>query len=461
MAAKILEKLDILNDQAKILLAQREKINRLRSGRRKKSLISPLTFDFQFEFEQPTTKSTLKTVSSITEDKSHDIKKQRRCVSFKSEPDHKRSHFEKSNLRPYFLPTKAKKQDNKSIERLQPVKENLKSRSIRPFLFLKDTSENRSSQSVYCGNLVCTEGVIDMLKFDLQVFETAGWPRSRLTTTPAKNKPTMAFDSVGLEDYVNKRKTSPPQMNDFNIKESKSTRNDQLTEHCSVRKKALLPLCFEDELKKSNAKIISINSPKTAVSQMEKNYTNPIIFHETRYVQMLLLTKNKFPLHPMGSENIYPYKRTNFTLERNCGVLKSLTSGQSITPSNLKRTVPTAWRKNIQTTPFEVKCRVVEDKQKRKNNKPILENRSWSKLHNFSQTFSSLTKKFVGFLDKTVIQERNTKTGKFERMFSTTKPMNSHKFSASTVKSCSKPLKNILKVHKLNNITPLDDLLNF
>ncbi|XP_012410687.1 uncharacterized protein C1orf141 homolog [Trichechus manatus latirostris] len=430
MAAKILEKLDILNDQEKILLAQREKINRLQTGRRKKSLISPLTFDFQFEFEQPTTKSTLKTVSRITEDKSHDIKKQRRCVSFKSEPDHKRSHFEKSNLRPYFLPTKAKKQDNKSIERLQPVKENLKSRSIRPFLFLKDTSEveNRSHE-LYSYN------------------------------GPAYRKP---FGSSIFSPVLSIRSNAYKKERDSTLfRESKSTRNDQLTEHCSVRKKALLPLCFEDELKKSNAKIININSPKTAVSQMEKNYTNPIIFHETRYVQMLLLTKNKFPLHPMGSENIYPHKRTNFTLERNCGVLKSLTSGQSITPSNLKRTVPTAWRKNIQTTPFEVKCRVVEDKLKRKNNKPILENRSWSKLHNFSQTFSSLTKKFVGFLDKTVIQERNTKTGKFERMFSTTKPMNSHKFSASTVKSCSKPLKNILKVHKLNNITPLDDLLNF
>nr|XP_023405418.1 uncharacterized protein C1orf141 homolog [Loxodonta africana] len=182
----------------------------------------------------------------------------------------------------------------------------------------------------------------------------------------------------------------------------------------------------------------------------EQNYINPIIFHETGYVQMLLLTKNKFPLHPMGNENIYPYKRTHFVL----------TSGQSINPSNLKRTVPTAWRKNIQTTPFEVKCRVVEDKPKRKNNKPILENINWNKLYHFSQTFSSLTKKFVGFLDKTVIQERNAKTGKFERMFSTTKPMNSHKFNASTVSSCSKPLKNLLKVHKLNNITPLDDLLN-
>lgn len=52
----------------------------------------------------------------------------------------------------------------------------------------------------------------------------------------------------------------------------------------------------------------------------------------------------------------------------------------------------------------------------------------------------------------------SAKTGKFEKMFSTVKTMS--KLSASPVKYCSKPSKNILKVHKINNVTPLDDLLN-
>lgn len=55
-------------------------------------------------------------------------------------------------------------------------------------------------------------------------------------------------------------------MNDFNTKENKSVRNDQLNEYCSVGKKSLLPLCFEYELKKPNAKIISISPAKRVIS---------------------------------------------------------------------------------------------------------------------------------------------------------------------------------------------------
>ncbi|XP_042639291.1 uncharacterized protein C1orf141 homolog [Orycteropus afer afer] len=463
MAEKVLEKLGILDDQAKTLLAQREKINKLQSGGRKKSLITPLTFNFQLEFEEPIAKSALKTGSRITEAKSYDIEKQKRCITFKSDPEHTNKHFENSNLRLCFNPTNAKIQENKSIERPQPTEENKKSRSIRPFLYLKDTPEveNRSHE------LYSHDGPVYRRSFGSSVFSpvltirSSAYEKERYSTlfrAQTKNKSTVTFDSVGhSEDFINERKLPPLQMNDFSIEESKSIRDYQLSEHCSVKKKTLLPLCFEDELKMPNAKIIDINSPKTAISHMEQNYTNPIIFHEAEYVQMLLLTKKKFPPHLMGNENIYSHKRTNIVLERNRGILKSLIHDQSITPSNLKMT--TAWRENMKTPRFEVKCRVVEDKPKRKTNKQILEKRCQNKAYNFSQILSSLTNKFVGVPDKTVIQEMSTETGKFERMFSTMKPMNSHKPSASTVK-CSKPLKNILKVHKLNTVTPLDDFLN-
>lgn len=55
-------------------------------------------------------------------------------------------------------------------------------------------------------------------------------------------------------------------MNDFCTKENKSVRIDPLSEHHSVEKKSLLPLCFEDELKKPNAKIINISPAKTVTA---------------------------------------------------------------------------------------------------------------------------------------------------------------------------------------------------
>ncbi|XP_038521788.1 uncharacterized protein C1orf141 homolog isoform X2 [Canis lupus familiaris] len=422
--------------------------NRLQSQGKKKTLVTPLTFDFQLEFEEDIVPSTSKKVPRITEDKSYSIKKTKRYICFKNEPEPRKSDFGKLNLGPHFVPTNIRTQESKSIE---PVKENLKSRSFRPFLYLKDTAETKQA----CRRTLGPTTIYPAPKIQSSAYKKE--KDSTLFAAQTGENPEESFDLAGrLEDYMNKRK-SPPQTGDFSKEENKTIRNDQLSEYCSIRKKNLLPLCFEDELKKPNAKIINISPAKTVTSHMEQNDTNPIIFHETGYVQMLLLTKNRLPLYPMEKENIYPHKRPDFVLERNCEILKSLISDQCIIPSKPKRIMPTAWKRDIRALAFKVGHRVVEGKLKKETSKQTFENISWSKLYDFSQTFSSLTKKFVGFFDKTVIQEMSARHGNLERMFSTVKPIS--KFSALPVKYGSKPLKTILEVHKLSNITPLDDLL--
>ncbi|XP_006735499.2 uncharacterized protein C1orf141 homolog [Leptonychotes weddellii] len=464
MAEKILEKFDILDEQAKILLARRAKKNSLQSQGKKNTSVTPLTFDFHLEFEEAIVPSISKKVPRITEDNSCRIKKAKRYVFFKDEPEPRESDFEKLNLRPHFVPTNIKNQESKLIE---PLKENLKSRSFRPFLYLKDTAEVKNANPLHDLYLYpqntqpCRRTLGPTIISPAPRIQSNAYRKEKDSTLFAaqtvKNPEESLHLSGHLEDCINKRRKSPPQMDEFSTEENKTIKNDQLSEYCSIRKKSLLPLCFEDELKKPNAKIINISPPKTVTSHVEQNDTNPIIFHETGYVQMLLLTKNKPPFHPIEKENIYPYKRADFVLERNYEILKSLISDQFIIPSKPKRIMPTTWKRDIQAISFEVGHRVVEGKLRKKTNKQTLENLSWSKLYNFSQTFSSLTKKFVGFFDKSVIQEMSARHGNFERMFSTVKPRS--KFSALPVKHCSKPLKNILKVHKLNNVTPMDDLL--
>ncbi|KAM5322274.1 uncharacterized protein C1orf141 homolog [Glossophaga mutica] len=420
MAEKIIEKLDNLNEYAKIILDRRIKKNSLQGFIKKKTSVAPLTFDFQLESEEAIiAKSTSMTVSKNTENKSH-----------------------------------------------EPVEEYLKSRSHRPFLFLKDIDEVEytkplrylySQHRPECGTTLgpTTSSVPSTQSNTYKKEEDA-----ILFSAQTERNPKESFDLVGhLEDYVNKRKKSPPPMNDFHIKGNKSVRNDQLSEFRSVGKKSLLPLCIEDELKKPNAKIINISPAKTVTPPMEQNDTNPIIFHETEYVQMLLLTTNRPPSHPMDNRNICPHKKANFVLEKNRKLLRSLINDKCITSSKPKSTTPIAWRKGIQAITFEVSHRVVEDKLKKKTTTQTFKNTSWNKLQNFSEPFSSLTKKFVGVLGKTVTQEMSAKTGKFERLLSTVTPMS--KFSASPVKYCSKPLKNVLQVHTLYNVTPLDDLLKF
>ncbi|XP_076976772.1 uncharacterized protein C1orf141 homolog [Tamandua tetradactyla] len=461
MAEKVLEKLDILDQKEKILLAIRSKKNRLQNGGRKKTLVTPLTFDFPLEFEPDIAISTSK-----TEDKPYGIKQQKRYVSFQHDPEPRKHHFEKSNLGSPFVPTNRKNQENKSTdnEGLQPMEENLKSRSVRPLLYLKDTTEVENAEPLH--NLYSQNGQACRRSLGSPVLSTQSYAYkkerdSTLFTVSAQTGKYSreSFEPVGsLEDNVNERK-SPPQMNNFSIKENKLIRNNQFSENCAVKEKSLLPLCFEDELKRPDAKIINIKPPETATSYTEQKDTNPIIFYETRYVQMLLMTKNRLPSHSMENENTYPYGRANFVLERNRAILKSLTRDPSIIPSNPKTAMPSAWRKNIQRIPSEVGCRVAGDKPIKKTSKQILENRSGNKPDNFSPNFSSLAKNLVGFLDKTVIQEVSAKPGKFERLFSTMKPKNSHISSASTVRCCSKPLKKKLEIHKLNYVTPLDTLL--
>ena len=52
--------------------------NRLQSQVKKKTLVTPLTFDFQLEFEEPVATSTRKTVSKIAEHRSCGIKQTKR-----------------------------------------------------------------------------------------------------------------------------------------------------------------------------------------------------------------------------------------------------------------------------------------------------------------------------------------------------------------------------------------------
>nr|XP_025839050.1 uncharacterized protein C1orf141 homolog [Vulpes vulpes] len=273
MTEKILEKLDILDEQEKILLARRTKKNRLQSQGKKKTLVTPLTFDFQLEFEEDIVPSTSKKVPRITEDKSYSIKKPKRYICFKNEPEPRKSDFGKLNLEPHFVPTDIRTQESKSIE---PVKENLKSRSFRPFLYLKDTAEVKNPKLLHDlysqTKQACRRTLGPTTIYPAPKIQSSAYKKEKDSTLFAAQtgeNPEESFDLAGrLEDYINKRRKSPPQTGDFSKEENKTIRNDQLSECCSIRKKNLLPLCFEDELKKPNAKIINISPAKTVTAHM-------------------------------------------------------------------------------------------------------------------------------------------------------------------------------------------------
>ncbi|XP_077882607.1 uncharacterized protein C1orf141 homolog isoform X2 [Ictidomys tridecemlineatus] len=349
MAERVLQKLELLDKQAKILMNRRIKKNKLQYIGTENTL--PLTFDYHSEFEEgsATLQSASRTASKTMEDKSRDVKKSKKCVYFKIEPEPRKSDFEKLNLRSQSVPTNIKNQE-----------------------------------------------------------------------TQIEKNSRKSLESIGfLEDDVNKRRKYPPATNDFSTKEKKPITSDPLSDHCS-----------------------------------EQKDTNPIIFHDKKYIQMLLFTKNGLSAHLWQNEKLYPHKRTNFVLERNCAMLKSFIGNEVITFSEPQRTTHITFEKDKQATSLRVDQKTVKNTCDQPS-----KDRLWSRSYTISPTFSHFTKKCVGYLDKPVIREKSDKTHKFERILSTVKPVHTHKFTASPIKDYSKPSKKILEVHKISDVTPLDDLL--
>ncbi|XP_077882608.1 uncharacterized protein C1orf141 homolog isoform X3 [Ictidomys tridecemlineatus] len=111
MAERVLQKLELLDKQAKILMNRRIKKNKLQYIGTENTL--PLTFDYHSEFEEgsATLQSASRTASKTMEDKSRDVKKSKKCVYFKIEPEPRKSDFEKLNLRSQSVPTNIKNQE--------------------------------------------------------------------------------------------------------------------------------------------------------------------------------------------------------------------------------------------------------------------------------------------------------------------------------------------------------------
>uniref|UniRef100_H0W3S6 Uncharacterized protein n=1 Tax=Cavia porcellus TaxID=10141 RepID=H0W3S6_CAVPO len=443
MAGRVLQKLDVLEGQAKTLLRQRAKKNRLQNVEIGKTLVTPLTFDFRLEFEEATAVPTHKPASQTTADKLCDSKKPKRFISLRREPGPIKSNFEKCNLRPHIVTLDIRNQETPEVE------ENLKSRSRRPFLYLKDTSEAKHSQH--------RQGLQRSLRSFL--FSPAlsnqshAYEKEKDSTTfigQRDNKTSKSWHSTGhLEDSGNERRMCPPSASDLRSEENQSAPKDRASTCGSVAKRSLLPLCFEDELRNPNAKVIQVQDDR-----------KPIIFHESQYVQTLLLTKNRFSTHILENEKIHPCKRTNFVLERNCATLKSLDNGAFITLSRPQKTTHTAGRRDGQAKSHETGHRTIKSKLRRKTKDQTPGTGSWSTPHGLPQTLFSPTEKAAANLGvKTGIQERRTAAAKLGGTFSTRKPGSPHKFNAFPPASHLKPLRHKLDLRKLHNATPLDNLL--
>ncbi|XP_042530295.1 uncharacterized protein C1orf141 homolog [Dipodomys spectabilis] len=279
-------------------------------------------------------------------------------------------------------------------------------------------------------------------------------PSLRLSAKDGANRPPpVLFSSI----YT--ARSFPLPINNCRTRENRKIRNRPLHKYHSAKKEDLIPLCIEDELKNPKAKIIDISTTKRGTSHMEQSETHPMIFHDSRHIQALLLRRNRFSSHFKEREHFYQYRRTNFVLERNCAILKSLIREPSVPVCKPQGSLSTAEKGAIKAIATEMIHRAVHDKPKMQISSQATTIKPWSKFHNLSQTFSNLTKKFVGYFDKTIIHEGSAGSGKVEEIASTMRPISSPKIYTSSIKCYPKHVKNVLAVHRIDNLSPLDDLL--
>ncbi|XP_034359653.1 uncharacterized protein C1orf141 homolog [Arvicanthis niloticus] len=452
MTEKILEKFDVLEEKARILADIRKKNTNRRL--RKKPLITPLLFDLHVEFGDTITPSASKTVTELIEDKPLDLKDSNKPVSFKYKPK-PRSDFEESDLKPPTLATITNYEESKLIEH---KKENLKSRPMS-LRYLKDKDETEYANPLPFplprSKHLCkksAESSILSPKLDNKSNASKKENISPPFTDENESRAKMSMHSPDHSADSSKNGIKyPPEVNHFITKESDLTRNDQARKPHPVKQNIVFPLDCEDLLKDPKIKTIVLAPKETVHTPVEQCHTNPIIFYDTEYVQMLFLTKRFTPYAMKCTEK-------NTVLEKNYEVFKALFEDEPSPVSKPQSTKSIDQQKQLGILSAEQAQKSINEKRKKRNDSMVSKKMSPNTLYNISQTFSSLSKKFVGYFDKEVTHEKSDKASRFE-MSSKRKPPPTRKFTTLPIKYDSKPLKNILEIRKLNNITPLDNLV--
>ncbi|XP_059110583.1 uncharacterized protein C1orf141 homolog isoform X2 [Peromyscus eremicus] len=481
MMEKILEKLDALDENARVLAAVRSKKANPQLKQRENPLTTPLLFDLQdlqVEFGGTITPPTSKTVAKKTA-KSCDLKTSKVRTSFKYKPK-PRSGFEESDLPGLAANTNCEEKPKGGNLKLSPIslrflKDKNEAEYAKPLNLLQSQPRNRCKRSSESSILYPT-GANQSNASEEKV-------STPFTGQNEKRAKKFMYSTDHSADSMEKGRKDHPLVTDSVTKENEPTRDNQARTLCPVKQSTLFPLIFEDVLDNPTIKIIDLGPTETVLYSMdsetvlalqdredttsipsssldslafkaEESHTNPIIFYDAAYIEMLIMIKRFTPY-------VIIYTRKNIVLEKNCDTAKALFNDEPSTVSEPQRTKPVSQHKDLSFFSTEQVQKSIKERRKRKHDNLASEKRPPNTLYNLSRTFSSLTKRFAGYFDKDATQEKSAKTDGFERIFTKAKPPPKRKFTTLPLRYDSKPLKNILEIRKLNNITPLDNLLTW
>ncbi|XP_055484709.1 uncharacterized protein C1orf141 homolog [Psammomys obesus] len=473
MTERILEKLDVLEENEKIIAAIRAKKTSSHLKEKKKSLITPLPFDNHGEFEGKIAPSIAETATENTENKSNDLKKSKMHLSFEYNPK-PRSDFEESDLRPpvfatdindekststvltYHEPSVSHQKDSeqglmtanlesKPTHSDRSCQQDCPSEYAMPLNFLSSRPRHLCKISAECPKLPPKPS------YQSNAGKEKVFPPFTDQNESRAKKSMMSTD--GSADSIKKGRKYPPEVNDLITKESKPTRNDEPRMPRPVKQTILFPLSYEHILKNPNVKTIAPAPEVTVLYSMEESHTNPIIFHDAAYVKTWFLKKRFTPF-------LMTTKKTNVVLQKNCDRSKALRNNEPTDVFKPQRSKLVGLQKLAQKSIG--KKQKSRRKEQKKNHDSLASAKRFLKTHyDLSQTVPILTNISAGYFDKDVTQKKTVKSDRFERTFSKAKQAPKRNFTALPMKYDSKPLKNILEIYKLNNVTPVDNLLTW
>ncbi|XP_072505869.1 uncharacterized protein C1orf141 homolog [Notamacropus eugenii] len=388
MTERLLEKLTAMDKRSEKVMDMRTLKCRMQNINIKKNLHIPLTFDFHTGFEKPCPKSIAAKLKESSQKEQFSANGQKMDTKLTSGLNAwkpklltsgllpRKCLFGKANIRPYSVPGNLKYQPLEESQ-LSEAPEQLK--SVKPFLYpkSKDKAETghmmpwlRISQPI---PLSFRGPALDTTEFCAPYYQSSYGEKERkyadfpgTSRTPCQKFGTIP-DTIGIlpKDGMKKRKKAIAQKDATSLGRSRWFKNvpppgrdlENETTH-------LIPLSIEDELNKPNAKIISLRESKHATAPPILSRTNPIIFHDTGYVQMFLLTRNKYYLK--NKEKPISGK-TNLVLKKNNEIIKTLISDPLTATFCPKGMFLDQWKIEAKVRPREAENLMNEETQKKTN----------------------------------------------------------------------------------------------
>ncbi|XP_074121791.1 uncharacterized protein C1orf141 homolog isoform X2 [Sminthopsis crassicaudata] len=364
MTERILEKLIALDEYSEKMMEMRELKCRMQNISVKKSLTLPLTFEFYTGFEKPCPKIIASKLKESFQKEQSLVDGQKMDSKVASGPNvwkpkvitsgllPRKCLFGKANIRPYSVPGNLKYHP---LENLQPSEIPEKWKMVKPFLNPKYKDKTET------GHIISWVGIPEPATLpskepDLGTAEFSTPYERKCHKLPGKNKfPYQKFvtisdptDILTKEAIKVRKKTTTPKDATF-LGKNRWFRDVFSPAHDIENETThLIPLSFEDELNKPNAKIISLDQSKQDASPPMLSSTKPIVFHDMGYIQMFFLTRNR---HYLKTKEKPISAKTNLVLKKNNEIIKSLISDPLSSVFNVKGTLLDEWQIDAATKP--------------------------------------------------------------------------------------------------------------